>query len=62
MTAIKFENIRGRKSAQPGHFNELISITKIGKIAKNEILASTSILSFLGREMIQFSGLDTDLG
>ena len=30
----------------------------MGKIVKNEILASTSILSFFGGEMVKVSGLD----
>ena len=37
-------------------------IAKIGKMVKNEILASTSVLSFLGEEMIKIPGLGTDLG
>ena len=31
-------------------------------MVKNEISASTSVLSFLGSEMIKISGLVTDLG
>ena len=31
-------------------------------MVKNEILASTSILSFVGGEMVKISGLGTDLG
>ena len=39
------------------------SIAKIGRMVKNEILVSTSILSFLGVEMIKISGLPgTELG
>ena len=40
----------------------MISIGKIGKMVKNEMLASTSILSFLGGEMITVSEMGTDLG
>ena len=58
----KLKNIRGRKSAPPVHFNVIDFIAKIGKIVNNEILASTSILPFLGMVMIRPSGLGTDLG
>ena len=34
-------------------------IGEVGKIVKNEILASTSVLSFLGGEMNKVSGLGT---
>ena len=40
------KNIQDQKSAPPVHFNVIISIGEIGKIVKNEILASTSILTF----------------
>ena len=40
----------------------VFSIAKIGKIVKNEIIASTCILPLLGREMIKISGLGADLG
>ena len=39
------KNIQDQKSAPPMHFNVIFSIGEIGKIVKNEILASTSILS-----------------
>ena len=37
-------------------------IGDIGKIVKNEILASTSVLSYLGGEMIKVSRLGTYMG
>ena len=55
MTAIKFEKY-------PMHFNVTDSIAKIGKMIKDEILASTGILSFWGREIIKLPGLGTDFG
>ena len=44
------------------HFNVKNCIGEIGKIVKNEILASTSVLSYLGGEMIKVSGLGTYMG
>ena len=44
------------------HFNVKNCIEEIGKIVKNEILASTSVLSYLGGEMIKVSGLGTYMG
>ena len=58
MTEIKFEKYSRSKVC----FNVIISIREIGKIVKNEILASTTILSFLGGEMIKVSGLGTYIG
>ena len=55
--AIEFE----KKSAPPVHFNEMISIGKIGKMVKNEFSATTGILSFSGGEMIKISGLVTEI-
>ena len=40
------KNIQDQKSAPPVNFNVTISIAEIGKIVKNKILASTSILTF----------------
>ena len=40
------KNIQDQKSAPPVHFNVIISVGEIGKIVKNDILASTSILTF----------------
>ena len=56
--AIKFEKKIKKK---------MISIAKIRKIIKkkkkkNKHLASASIVSFLGREMIKIHGLGTDFG
>ena len=45
-----------------GNTGMALNLDHAGKIVKNEILASTSILSFLGREMIKLHGLGTDLG
>ena len=62
---LEKSKIRGRKSAPPMHFNvtELHCLDrKKGKIVKNKVLASTTILSFLGSKMINISGLGTDLG
>ena len=39
-----------------------LCIGEVGKIVKNEIIASTSFLSCLGGEMIKVSGLDTYMG
>ena len=44
------------------HFNVKNYIGEIGKSDKNEILASTSVLSYLGGEMIKVSGLGTYMG
>ena len=44
------------------HFNVQNCIGEIGKIVKNEILASTSVLFYLGGEMIKLSGLGTYMG
>ena len=44
------------------HFNVKNCIGEIGKIVKNEILASTSVLSYLGGEMIKVSGLGNYMG
>ena len=44
------------------HFNVKNYFGEIGKIVKNEILASTSVLSYLGGEMIKVSGLGTYMG
>ena len=49
-------------SSPPVHFNVKNCIGEIGKIVKNEILASTSVLSYLGGEMIKVSGLGTYTG
>ena len=57
MTAIKDEKYLRSKVCPTSAF----SIAKIGKIAKNKLLASASILSLLGREMIEIYGLGTDL-
>ena len=56
------KNIRDQRSVPPVHFNEIISIGKIGEIVKKEILATTSISSFLGREMIKISEFGSDFG
>ena len=56
------KNILGPKSSPPVHFNATDLHCKIGITVKNEILASTSILIFLGLEIIKLSGLGTDLG
>ena len=63
MTAIKFEKYPRSKVCPTSALfkNELISIAKIGKIVKTEIFAITSILSFLGSEMVTISGLRADL-
>ena len=60
--AIKFENIRGQKSAPPMHFNVTDLHCLDRKKVKNKILASTTIISFLDSQMIKSSGLGTDLG
>ena len=44
------------------HFNVKNCIGGIRKIVKNEILASTSVLSYLGGELIEVSGLGTYMG
>ena len=44
------------------HFNVKNCIGEIGKIVKTKILASTSVLSCLGGEMIKVSGLGTYIG
>ena len=44
------------------HFNVKKCNGEMGKIVKNEILASTSVLSYLGGEMIKVSGLGTYMG
>ena len=58
MTGFKFENIHGQISSPLVHFNVKNCIGEIGKNVKNEILASTSVLSYmyLGGEMIKVSG------
>ena len=47
-------------SLQPLNFNAKIFIAKMEKKAKNQILASTTVLSYLGGEMIKISGLSTN--
>ena len=44
------------------NFNVQNCIRKIGKNVKNGILASTSLLSYLGGEMIKVPGLGTYIG
>ena len=44
------------------HFNVQNCIGEIGKNVKNEILASISLLSYLGGEMIKVSGLGNYMG
>ena len=58
-TVFKFKNIHGQISSPLVHFNVTHCIGEIGKIVKNEIIASTSVLSYLGGEMIKVSGLST---
>ena len=60
--AIKFENIQGRMSAPPMHFNIIDLYCLDRKIVKNKVLASISILLFLGSKMINISELGTDFG
>ena len=62
MTAIKFENYPRAKVCSTSAFNVTDFHCKDMKIVKNDILASTSILSFWGREMIKIPGLCTDSG
>ena len=57
-----FKNIHGQISSLLVHFNVKNCIGEIGKIVKNEILASTSVLSYLGGEMIKVSGLGNYMG
>ena len=57
-----FKNIHGQISSPLVHFNVKHCIGVIGKIVKNEILASTSVLSYLAGEMIKVSGLSTYMG
>ena len=62
MTVSSFRNIHGQISSPPVHFNVKNCIGEIGKIVKNEILASTSVLSYLDVEMIKVSALGTYMG
>ena len=58
MTVFKFQNIHGQISSLLMHFNvQKKCIGETGKIVKNEIFASTSVLSYmyLGGEMIKVS-------
>ena len=57
-----FKNIHGQISSPLVHFNVKNYIGEIGKIVKNGILASTSVLSYLGGEMIKVSRLGTYMG
>ena len=61
---IVFKNIHGQISSPLVQFNvnKKKCIGEIGKIVKNEILASTSVLSHLGGEMIKVSGVGTYMG
>ena len=60
------ENIRGQMSAPPVHINVTGFHCKDGQNGqtgkKNQNLASSSVLSVLGGEMIKLSRLGTDLG
>ena len=60
MTVFKFQKYS--RSNILVHFNVNNCIGEIGKIVKNEILAGTSVLSYLGEEMIKVSGLGTYMG
>ena len=56
---LSLKNIHGQISSPLVHFHVKHYIGEIGKFVKNEILASTSVLSYLGGEMIKVSGLGT---
>ena len=62
MIVFKFQNIHSQISSPLVHFNIKNYIGEIGKIVKNEILASTNVLSYLGGEMNKVSGLGTYMG
>ena len=57
-----FKNIHCQISSPLVHFNVKNCIGKMGKIVKNEIFASTSVLSYLDGEMIKVFGLGTYMG
>ena len=57
MTVFKFQ-----KYSRSNIFPTKNCIGEIRKIVKNEILASTNFLSYLGGEMIKVSGLGTYMG
>ena len=48
------KNIHGQISSPLVHFNVKHCIGEIGKIVKNEILASTSVLSYLGGKWLKY--------
>ena len=59
---IVFKNIHGQITSSLVHFNVNNCIGEIGKIVKKEILSSASVLSYLGGEIIEVSGLVTYMG
>ena len=62
MPLSNFKNIHGQIFSPLVHFSVKNCIGEIGIIVKNEILASTSVLSYLGWEMIKVSGLGICMG
>ena len=62
MTVFKFQKYSRSISSPLVRFNVKNCIGEIEKIVKNEVLASTSVLPYLGGEMIKVSGLDTYMG
>ena len=63
MTVFKFQKYSQSNISPLVHFNVKNCVGEIGKIVKNEIFASTStVLSYLGGEMIKVSGLGTYMG